>query len=247
MPQTSLFGLPLLAENQSGRVDLIHNEAIDWLELLSNATIADRDLTAPPASPSSTVGYIPAASATGAWASKENKLAFYRGSVWRFFDPPEGFRIYLQSEDVDLRWNGTDWETISVIVETGETIRDKLALLTGIDRLDAGAVQNIAGQIEPIQTSNFTALPNRIYRVNTSSNAIVATLDVLANWQTGDIVRFIDEGATSPTTGFGLNALTLAPPSGGTIAGGTPNLTMNTGLIPRALQYSENGRFNWFG
>lgn len=123
MPETQIFQLPLLAENQAGRVDLIHNEAIQWLELLSNASVATRSLSLPPTNPVASF-YIPAATATGAWVGQEEKLAFYLDSVWNFFTPPIGFRIYLASEDIDLRWNGTIWDTIVISGDMTKTIYD---------------------------------------------------------------------------------------------------------------------------
>lgn len=114
MVETELFKLPLLAENQTGRVDLIHNEAIQGLELLSNLSIASRSLQTPPNTPQIAF-YLPLNPAAGAWIGKENKLAFYYTELatWRFYSPPIGFRAYCIEEEIDLRWDGTNWIEIN--------------------------------------------------------------------------------------------------------------------------------------
>lgn len=74
-------------------------------------SVKDRDLTAPPGSPASGDTYIPAATATGAWAGKEKQIAVYTGSAWAFGVPREGWVASIDDEDVMIRYDGSAWST----------------------------------------------------------------------------------------------------------------------------------------
>jgi len=74
-------------------------------------SIKDRDLTAPPGSPAAGDAYIPAATATGAWAGKEKHIAIYDGAAWVFGVPREGWVASIDDEDVMIRYDGSAWST----------------------------------------------------------------------------------------------------------------------------------------
>ena len=62
--------------------------------------IIDRDLTAPPGGESDGDAYIPAATATGAWAGQEDNIAIYDADLsgYRFFTPNTGWFAYVADE-----------------------------------------------------------------------------------------------------------------------------------------------------
>ncbi len=62
-------------------------------------SVKDRDLEAPPESPASGDTYIVAASATGAWATKEGQVAIWDGSAWVFGVPRAGWVAYIEDEE----------------------------------------------------------------------------------------------------------------------------------------------------
>jgi len=74
-------------------------------------SIKDRDLTAPPGSPTPGDTYIPAATATGAWAGKEKQIAIWDGSAWVFGVPREGWVASIDDEDLMIRYDGSAWST----------------------------------------------------------------------------------------------------------------------------------------
>lgn len=80
--------------------------------------VKDRDLTTPPGSPASGDTYIPAATATGAWAGKEGQIAVWDGEAWVFGVPREGWIASIDDEDVVIRYNGTVWSTGISFAET---------------------------------------------------------------------------------------------------------------------------------
>jgi hypothetical protein len=71
--------------------------------------VIDKDLTAPPGSPSTGDTYIPAATASGAWAGHEDDIAEYDGSDWAFGTPSEGASVWVEDEDKFYVYGGASW------------------------------------------------------------------------------------------------------------------------------------------
>lgn len=88
------------------------NENLQLLTTLVQPIVLDKDLTAPPGSPVSGDKYIVAASATGAWAGKDNQIAVYSDG-WLFYQPANGWRFYVSDESIDYRFNGSTWVALS--------------------------------------------------------------------------------------------------------------------------------------
>ena len=72
-------------------------------------SIKDRDLTAPPGSPAAGDTYIPKATATGAWAGKENNVAIWDGAAWVFGVPRKGWLAYIEDEEVLSAFKAAGW------------------------------------------------------------------------------------------------------------------------------------------
>lgn len=110
------------------------NRNLRILDALVNMRVAYRGLTTPPTGAVSGSLYIVGASATGAWAGKDNQLAIWMQgddvvSGWAFVLPKEGWRAYVVDESSDYVYNGTAW-TI-VVVSAGATLRNTVGVLTG--------------------------------------------------------------------------------------------------------------------
>ncbi len=77
------IGLPQLVQGQASP-DVTFNEAFVLLQAMLKGVI-DKDLTAPPGSPTEGDSYLIASSApTGAWAGMGKRIAIYWGGAWRF-------------------------------------------------------------------------------------------------------------------------------------------------------------------
>lgn len=88
----------------------------EWDKLVSRLSVIDRDLTAPPGSPTLKDIYIPAATATGAWAGHEDDIAVWWqepgvAAAWKFETPSTGLRAYIEDEVVLTVFDGTNWRT----------------------------------------------------------------------------------------------------------------------------------------
>jgi len=75
--------------------------------------VEDKDLTAPPDSPSKGQRYIVGASATGSWATHDDSIAWYTGSVWEFIVPTEGSICWIKDENLFYKYTGIEWDSLT--------------------------------------------------------------------------------------------------------------------------------------
>ena len=109
MANTTNLQLPFLEAAQAQKHVTV-NEALLALDTLVQPNVLDRDLTAPPGSPSDGDRYIVGSSATGAWAGKDFDIAVWQDGVWKFFDPVNGWFVWVQDEQVLLIYSGAVWQ-----------------------------------------------------------------------------------------------------------------------------------------
>lgn len=110
MPVSSHLGLPFLEAGQAQK-HVTHNEALRILDALVQLSVIET-LSSPPGSPADGARYIVAASASGAFASHENKIAIYEDSAWRFLTPRAGWRAWSEDAGALLVWTGSEWEAL---------------------------------------------------------------------------------------------------------------------------------------
>ena len=82
------------------------------LDATLQLAVISRNLTAPPGSPVEGARYIPKATATGAWAGQENKIAHFIDGAWAFYTPSKGWLSGIDDEDIAVRYNGAAWVAI---------------------------------------------------------------------------------------------------------------------------------------
>lgn len=111
MPTTPKLGLPEVEEGQAN-AEVNVNDALNRIDLFTNIHILDRDLTAPPGGETNGDVYLVAATATGAWASQDGKLAGYMDG-WLFQAVKKGMVAYVEDEDIWIGWNGSAWDTFT--------------------------------------------------------------------------------------------------------------------------------------
>ena len=108
MDSTPNLDLPYIAAAQAQK-HVTHNEAIRALDALVQLAVHDRDLAAPPATPSDGDRYIVAASASGAWVGHEGHVAAFQDGAWQFFVPNPGWLAWVADEARLLGWDGMAW------------------------------------------------------------------------------------------------------------------------------------------
>jgi hypothetical protein len=105
---TPRAGAPLLAAAQAQK-HVTHNEALYQFDALLCARFLDRDLSAPPASPADGDAYLVKATATGAWAGQDGRIAYCADGAWRFYTPFAGLVAYVSDEAASIVYDGAAW------------------------------------------------------------------------------------------------------------------------------------------
>src|SRR5207247_431369 len=91
--------------------DVTLNETLRLIDTLVQLAIMDRDLNAPPGSPTEGQRWIVKASPspTGAWTGHGNHVAAWQDGGWVFCVPKVGWFPYVIDEGALIAWNGTAW------------------------------------------------------------------------------------------------------------------------------------------
>jgi hypothetical protein len=108
MADTPKLTLPEISTSQSSK-EVTHNAGLWILDALVQPSIEDKDLTAPPGSPTNGACYIVAAGATGDWAGEAGHIAQYQATAWVFYTPAEGWKVYVRDENTTYYYNGSAW------------------------------------------------------------------------------------------------------------------------------------------
>ena len=80
-------------------------------------SVKDRDLTAPPGTPSEGDRYIVATGGSGDWSGHDLEIAEWHAAgasaaAWLFEDPWRGYTIWIEDEETSVVWDGDSWEAI---------------------------------------------------------------------------------------------------------------------------------------
>ncbi len=133
MPESVSLKLPLLVAEQAQK-HVTHNEALRALDAIVQLAAKDRDLAAPPGSPANGDRYIVAAGPTGAWVGHAADIAVWQDGAWDFHDAREGWRCWVDDENVFLLFNGSAW------VDLGAFISAAISELQNLTRLGIGTI-----------------------------------------------------------------------------------------------------------
>jgi hypothetical protein len=135
MSDSPRLGITDLEEGQAAPETSV-NENIRTVEQGANVFIVTDRVTAPPGSPVDGRTYLIIATATGAFAGKENQLALRVGSTWRYVTPIKGTRAYVQDENLWYHYveSATEWRAgdQSLIIAVSD---ETTALTTGNAKL----------------------------------------------------------------------------------------------------------------
>lgn len=102
MTTTPHMVLGLLASGQTSP-EVPHNEAILKLDMLTSCSVADRDLTSPPAAVDGD-RYLVAAAATGDWSGLDGMIVMYWSGQWITHTPKTGQIVYVEDEHKLICW-----------------------------------------------------------------------------------------------------------------------------------------------
>jgi hypothetical protein len=117
MVDTPNLVMPLMDSSQNGKY-LTFNNALRRVDSVLRGNVIDSTLATPPSTPTTGDTYIVAATATGAWATKEKNIAVWNGTSWYFTIPLEGWSVLDLTNDKHLYYSGSAWVDNAVKVST---------------------------------------------------------------------------------------------------------------------------------
>ena len=169
---TPRTGAPLLAAAQAQK-HVTHNEALYQFDAFLCARFLDRDLTAPPSTPSDGDTYLVHATATGDWTGQSGKIAYCADGAWRFYAPFGGLVAYVADESKLIVYTGSAW----------------------VDYASLMVLQNV-----PLIGVNTTATAPNLLTVE--SNAVLFTDVPTGSGGTGDVRATLSKQAAANTASF---------------------------------------------
>ncbi|HMT40517.1 MAG TPA: DUF2793 domain-containing protein [Sphingorhabdus sp.] len=122
---TPRFALPNLVVSQAHK-EITHNEALAIIDSALHAAIVN-SASAPPILVEEDAGkcWLVVAPATGTWSGKEDAVAVWTGSGWRFLDPVPGMTVWSVQDSSELRYSAGQWiPPVTIIAPTGGAVVD---------------------------------------------------------------------------------------------------------------------------
>ena len=174
MSNSPKLSLPYLQASQAQK-HVTHNEALQALDVIVQASAINRDLTTPPASPAEGDVYIVAAAGAGAWVGHDNELAAWQGGAWSFHAPNEGWRVWLNDEDILLAWGGAAWLNAS---GTNTELNPATGGLVGIN-----ATADVTNRLSVSSPATLLNNEGAGHQLKINKNAAIDTASLL--FQTG--------------------------------------------------------------
>lgn len=148
---TELLTLDEISSSQSQK-EVTHNTALRQIEGRM-VRAKDKDLTTPPGSPANGDTYIIPSGATGVWSGKTNQIAHYYGGAWVYWTPIEGVRLWLNDEDLEYAFDGSNW-----IVHSGggasAPFTDTIAIVKG----SSDATKKVRLEVDGLTTATTRVL-----------------------------------------------------------------------------------------
>lgn len=144
MTFTPVLGIAELAPSQA-IPEVTVNEAVRYLEQGARWFVfLDRDLTAPPGSPTDGDAYLIATGGTGAWSGHDGEIAYRFSTSWNFIVPSEGMAAWIADENAAIVFDGSAWAELSGSGGGVSGTASTTEVLTGTDNAKATTPDAVA-------------------------------------------------------------------------------------------------------
>lgn len=115
---TDILSIDEIGESQASKY-ATHNTGLRQLEA-QLVRVLSRTTGAEPGSPSAGDVYIIPSGATGTnWSGQDGKIGHYYSGAWHFYTAVEGHRLWVNDEDIIVRYDGSSWGGLS-LAELGD-------------------------------------------------------------------------------------------------------------------------------
>lgn len=112
MDDTPRLGLPHIHAGQALK-HITHNEALQRLDILVQASVDSASDTLPPSDPLEGKTYLVPAGAGGVWAGHTHEIAAWQINRWVFLDPAPGWQVFDRASESLLVFSGSAWVAIA--------------------------------------------------------------------------------------------------------------------------------------
>ena len=202
--------LPFIQAAQAQK-HITHNEALRLLDGLTQISVLDRNLTAPPGIPAEGARYIVASGATGLWAGWDGDVAFYAGGAWLRLPARTGWVVWVQNEARVVVRIGSVWtpldDAMGLLSQAAsvEVAKGAMGSTTGMAVLE----QTISGLSGASVTSSIR-IPDRSILLGVSTRVLTAITGA-ASFDCGGAGETGKFGATLGTTSGSTNVGVVGP------------------------------------
>lgn len=237
MTSTPNLDITLVSASQNQK-EVTVNEALVIIDGILNNPVLDKDLTAAPGSPASGDLYIVGTGATGTWASKDGKLAYYYGG-WKYITPNEGFCIYVADEDIVYVYSGSAWKKAGIGLAQAMLDNKGNNAQYYINKNAAGDSASVLFQTNYVTHAEFGCIGDDDFQLKVSANGSDFTAAWKINKTTGNtqlLTQIQFPTATELTIASGAVTATLSNHKIDTEAdGATDDLDTISGLADWAM------------
>ncbi len=165
--ETTHLLLPFILAAQAQK-HVTHNEALRVLDGIVQLSVKDRDLTAPPGSPSEGDRYIVAATATGEWAGWEGDVALWTDGAWLRLPAREGWRAWVEDEGILLVRGASAWT--GGFLAQGGLVDVALGALGGVTGM--GSVDEELSGLSGASVDTTIVIPDRAICLGVSTRTV---------------------------------------------------------------------------
>jgi hypothetical protein len=113
MDSTQRLARPLLAPGQAQK-ELLHNEALQLLDIAVAASVEGPPQNEPPAAAAIGSAYLVGDAPTAEWNGYAAHIAGYGAGGWRFVSPRAGMAAFVKSTQTIAVYSGATWEIGSI-------------------------------------------------------------------------------------------------------------------------------------
>jgi hypothetical protein len=86
-----------------------HNEALQYLDALTQMVVEDIGVATPPAVPDDGAVYALGSAPIGVWAGHANQIAYWTENAWLFFEPKDGWQAWDNTTSAVYVFVGGQW------------------------------------------------------------------------------------------------------------------------------------------
>lgn len=120
--QTHNLHLPFIMPSQAQK-HITHNEALQVLDGIMHLSVESREVSSPPADILDGMRFLIPDLSQGIWEEQANKLAYFDGHTWIYYEPRPGWICHVVDENIMIFYDGQSWQPLQASQSNAEQIQ----------------------------------------------------------------------------------------------------------------------------